>query len=203
MIAHLSGRVTAVGPTWVVLDVGGFGVKALCPPATAAAVHLDQPATLHTSLVVREDSLTLYGFAEVAERDCFELVQAVSGVGPKVAQAIISVLSPDALRAAVVTEDLLTLCRVPGIGRKGAQRLVIELKDKVAGLAGPGAAEPAPVVPGTPVWREQVAGGLEGLGWSAKEATAACDRVAVMVDDDPAVSVATLMRAALRSLAKQ
>ena len=203
MTAHLTGTATAVGPTWVVLDLGGLGVKALCTPATAAAVRLDQPTTLQTSLVVREDSLTLYGFADADERDLFELVQSASGVGPKLAQALVSVLSPDDLRTAIAQEDLVTLTKVPGIGRKGAQKLVIELKDKVFALG----AVATPASPSTSAsaaaWREQVQGGLEGLGWSARDAEAACDRVAPMVDEDPDVSVAVLMRAALQSLAKK
>ena len=198
MISRLSGIVIGVGATWVVLDLNGFGVKALCTPATASAVRLGQPATLATSLVVREDSLTLYGFAEADERDCFELVQSASGIGPKIAQAVVSVLSPDALRAAIAAENIAALTKVPGIGIKGAQRLVIELKDKIHTLAatGPGAATPQPD------WRDQVKGGLEGLGWSSRDADKACDSVAALVDADPSTSVAVLMRAALRSLAK-
>lgn len=199
MISRLSGIVIGVGATWVVLDLNGFGVKALCTPATASAARLGQPATLATSLVVREDSLTLYGFAEADERDCFELVQSASGIGPKIAQAVVSVLSPDALRAAIAAENIAALTKVPGIGIKGAQRLVIELKDKIhtlAAITGPGAATPQPD------WRDQVKGGLEGLGWSSRDADKACDSVAALVDADPSTSVAVLMRAALRSLAK-
>ena len=105
MIAQLSGTVVAAGPTWVVVDLNGFGLRAQCTPATASAVRIGQPATLATSLVVREDSLTLYGFADADERDCFELVQSASGIGPKIAQAVVSVLSPDALRAAIAAEN--------------------------------------------------------------------------------------------------
>ncbi|GAA0345995.1 Holliday junction branch migration protein RuvA [Micropruina glycogenica] len=199
MIAQLTGTVIAAGATHVVLDVNGFGVKALCTPATAAAVRLGQPATLATSLVVREDSLTLYGFTEADERDCFELVQSASGIGPKIAQAVVSVLSPDALRAAIAAENIAALTKVPGIGVKGAQRLVIELKDKINALA---ATSGLPATTEAPDWREQVKGGLEGLGWSARDADRACDNVAGMVETDPATPVAVLMRAALRSLAK-
>ena len=199
MIAQLSGTVIAAGATWVVLDLQGFGVKALCTPATAAAVRVGQPATLATSLVVREDSLTLYGFADADERDCFELVQSASGIGPKIAQAVVSVLSPDALRAAVAAENIPALTKVPGIGVKGAQRLVIELKDKINTLA----ATSTPSSPAAPTaWRDQVKGGLEGLGWSSRDAERACDNVAGLVEDDPTTPVAVLMRAALRSLAK-
>ncbi len=199
MIAQLSGTVVAAGPTWVVLDLNGFGVKALCSPSTVTAVRLGQPATRATSLVVREDSLTLYGFAEADERDCFELVQSASGIGPKIAQAVVSVLTPEALRAAIATENIAALTKVPGIGVKGAQRLVIELKGKIntlGAVSGP-SQQPVPMV-----WRDQVKGGLEGLGWSSRDAERACDNVESLVEADPSTPVAVLMRAALRSLAK-
>ena len=201
MISHLTGVVSSIGATHVVIDVGGFGVHALCTPATTARVRLNQPATVHTSLVVREDSLTLYAFADAAERDCFELAQSASGVGPKLAQALVSVLSPDEFRTAVLQENLVTLCRVPGIGRKGAQKLVIELKDKVAALGVPAGMTTAGSVGGD-AWREQVSEGLQGLGWSAREADQACENVAALADE-PGVTVATLMRAALASLARR
>lgn len=198
MISQLTGTVIAAGPTWIVLDLSGFGLKALCTPATASAVRLGQVTTVHTSLVVREDSLTLYAFAEADERDCFELVQTASGVGPKLAQAVVSVLSPEDLRAAIASENIRALTQVPGIGVKGAQRLVIELKDKVGRLAVISSTAQA----SAPTWREQVSGGLEGLGWSTRDAEAACDKVAPLAEADPATPVAVLMRAALRTLAK-
>ena len=199
MISELTGTVIAVGTTWVVLDLAGFGVKALCTPATASAVRLGQAARLATSLIVREDSLTLYAFADDAERDCFDLVQSVAGIGPKTAQAVVSVLAPDALRAAIAANNLAALTKVPGIGIKGAQRLVLELRDKVPVLAATSRAAPATPSAG---WRDQVKAGLEGLGWPARDADKACDAVAPLVEDDPDVAVAVLMRAALRSLAK-
>ncbi len=201
MIAHLSGTVTAAGPTWLIIDVGGIGIRALCPPATAAAVRVGERSTLITSLVVREDSLTLYGFSDEDERDAFELVQTASGVGPKLAQAIVSVLNPQQLRTAIQTENLAALCAVPGIGRKGAQKLVIELKDRIQLLAVDATAE-APTGHAAPVWREQVGEGLQGLGWSGKDAEAACDRVAAAHPDAEEMPVAQLMRTALASLAR-
>ena len=198
MIAQLTGVVAQVGPTSAVIEVGGFGVQAVCSPNTVAGLRLGQRATLATSLVVREDSLTLYGFASADEREFFELLLTATGVGPKLAQAALAVLSPDELRRAIATENLLQLCKVPGIGRKGAQRMVIELKDKVntVGQADEpvAAAGPAPAA-----WRGQVSQGLQGLGWSAKDADAACDDVAHLTRDDPQVNVAVLMRAALQS----
>jgi len=176
------------------------GLRLLCAPSTCAGLRPGQEATLATSLVVREDSLTLYGFADDSGREMFELVQSATGVGPKLALAIVSVLTPGDFRTAIATENLATLSSVPGIGRRGAQRLVIELKDKVAALA---ATDPVGLAtPVAPLWREQVRLGLEGLGWSARDAEAACDRVQPLADDDPTLGVAPLMRAALRTLAK-
>lgn len=204
MISRLTGPVVAVGATHVVIDCAGFGMLALCPPATAAAVRPGEIATLHTTLIVREDSLTLYGFLDEQDRAAFEVVQSVTGIGPKIAQAVVSVMSADDLRNAILTENLTALCAVPGIGRKGAQRMVLELKDKVLRL-GEGGATPSgsvPAVPETPEWREQVASGLQGLGWSQRDAEAACDRISPLADEDPQIGVAALMKAALRSLAK-
>ncbi len=198
MISQIAGTVVHAGATSVVVDVNGMGLRALCTPATAAAQHVGAATTLHTSLIVREDSLTLYGFADADERDCFELVQSVSGVGPRIAQAVVSVMSPDDLRRAVSTGDVKALTRVPGIGQKGAQRMVLELKDKVGAVSDSG----APLTSALALWREQVAEGLMNLGWSAKDADAACERVAPLADTDPQPGLAVLMRAALRTLAK-
>lgn len=203
MIDRLTGTVTAVGGTWVVLDLSGFGVRALCTPATVAAVRVGESATLHTSLVVREDSLTLYGFSDADERDAFELVQSASGIGPKIAQAVVSVLPPDDLRAAISQGDIAALTRVPGIGPKGAQKMVIELKDKVNALGAiPNLGGSRPSLPQPGDWREQVASGLESLGWGSKDAAAAVDRVAHLREADETIGIGELMRAALRSLAK-
>ncbi len=201
MIAQVEGTVGAIGATWLVVMVGGVGLQASSTPATIAAARLGEPVVLHTSLVVREDSLTLYGFASSDERDAFELVQTASGIGPKIAAAVVSVLSPDELRSAIVREDLKTLTKVPGIGHKGAQKMVIELKDKVNAL---GAVKglPATGTAGASGWWEQVKAGLESLGWSSRDAEAACDRVKPLAESDPHPGVGELMRAALRTLAK-
>ena len=201
MIASVSGSVLAVGPTSAVVEVGGFGVLALCSPNTVAGLRVGQRTTLATALVVREDSLTLYGFASADEREFFELLLTATGVGPKLAQAALAVLSPDDLRQAIATENLVVLCKVPGIGRKGAQRIVLELKDKINAVALTGQPVPAGVAPSG--WRDQVAQGLQGLGWSARDADAACDEVEHLVADDPEVGVAVLMRAALQTLARR
>lgn len=202
MIAQLTGSVTAVGGTWVVLDLSGFGVRALCTPATVASVRMGERATLHTSLVVREDSFTLYGFADADERDAFELVQSASGIGPKIAQAVVSVLPPDELRVAISQGNVAAITRVPGIGPKGAQKMIIELKDKVNALGATPDLGARPVGTSGDGWRDQVASGLESLGWSARDAAAATDKVAPLREADPGVGIGELMRAALRSLAR-
>jgi len=201
VIASLTGTVAQVGPTSAVVEVGGLGIVALCSPNTVAGLRVGQRATLATSLVVREDSLTLYGFASADEREFFELLLTATGVGPKLAQAALAVLPPDQLRTAIATENLVQLMKVPGVGRKGAQRMVIELKDKInaVGLS----AEPHAVVGAQPAWRDQVTQGLIGLGWSAKDADGACTEVEPMVREDAEVGVAALMRAALQTLARQ
>lgn len=194
MIASLRGNVSAITLNSVVLDVGGVGYLAHCTPSTIASLRMGQEARLATSLVVREDSMTVYGFADEDERDMFELVQTASGVGPKVAQAMLAVLDPDRLRAAITQGDLATLTSVPGIGRKGAERIVVELKDRV-GLA----TRTAPT--GAPAWREQVHEALLGLGWSARDAEKAVDTVAADLGDDTP-DVSTILRDALRTLAR-
>jgi Holliday junction DNA helicase RuvA len=207
MIAYVRGQVAAVSGTEVVIDVGGIGLTLHCTPATTAATRVGTDTTLAASLVVREDSLTLYGFSDTDERVVFELLQTASGVGPRLAQAMLAVHSPDALRRAVATEDLVALTKVPGIGKKGAQRIVIELKDKLgaplAAVGGPNGRDAWSTTTAADAWREQVHAALLGLGWGAKDADAAVDQVAPMVDDgaDPA-DVPTLLKAALRTLAK-
>jgi Holliday junction DNA helicase RuvA len=150
-------------------------------------------------MVVREDSLTLYGFADDDEKSLFELLQTASGVGPRLAQAALAVLSPDQLRQAVAREDLAMLMKVPGVGKKVAQRLVLELKDKIGA--------PSKMVTGRPLqateaWREQVHAGLVGLGWSARDAEDAVIAVSPLAADSAEPSVPDLLRAALRALSK-
>jgi Holliday junction DNA helicase RuvA len=201
MIASVSGRVLSLGPTSAVVEVGGLGVLALCSPNTVASLRVGELATLATSLIVREDSLTLFGFATGDEREFFELLLTATGVGPKLAQAALAVLTPEELRQAIATENLLQLCKVPGVGRKGAQRIVIELKDKInaVGLAEPELNAP----PAANAWRDQVTSGLQGLGWSAKDAEAACAEVDYLAREEPELSVAALMKAALQTLARK
>ena len=196
MIAFVRGQVAGITLTSAVLEVGGVGLELMCTPGTLAGLRAGHSATLSTSMVVREDSMTLFGFADEDEKGIFELVQTASGVGPKVAQAMVAVLSPDDVRRAINTDDVKTLTRVPGIGQKGAQRIILELKDRIGPPTG---TTPAPATAGEP-WRDQVHQGLVGLGWSAKDAEKAVDAVAPEAGAAP--DVATLLRAALRTLSK-
>ncbi|MBU4215801.1 MAG: Holliday junction branch migration protein RuvA [Actinobacteria bacterium] len=195
MIASVQGTVESVRLDAVVVEVGGVGLLVQATPTTLAGLRVGGTARLATSLVVREDALTLFGFADADEREVFELVQTVSGVGPRLAMAMLAVHSPDALRRAVAQEDLAALKRVPGIGHKGAQRIVLELKDR---LGPPTSA--APAVPADD-GRAQVVDALIGLGWSSK---AAEDAVARVLDDsvEPVTpqEVPGVLRAALRTL---
>ncbi|MDO8107820.1 Holliday junction branch migration protein RuvA [Isoptericola sp. b441] len=193
MIATVSGRVAALRLDAAVIEVGGLGLLVQATPATLATLRHGEPARLATSMVVREDSLTLFGFADDDERDVFEQVQTVSGIGPRLALAMLAVHSPEALRAAVAGEDLAALQRVPGIGRKGAQRLVLELADRL-GPPGP-ATVPEPARQDR---RGEVVEALVGLGWPQKVAQLAVDTA--VPDSEPVTDVAGVLRAALRGL---
>ncbi len=198
MIAFVRGEVAALTLTSAVLEVGGVGLELMCTPGTLATLKLGQVATLPTSMVVREDSLTVFGFLDDDEKQIFELVQTASGVGPKVAQAMVAVLSPDDVRIAVAGEDVKTLTRVPGIGQKGAQRIILELKDRIGVPTG---ARPLGHRPAAgAVWRDQVHQGLVGLGWSTKEAEQAVEAVSPDAGQHP--DVPALLRSALRTLSR-
>jgi holliday junction DNA helicase RuvA len=205
VIAHLRGIVAGITPDGAIIEVGGVGMRLQCTPGTLAGLTMGEQAQVSTSLVVREDSLTLFGFATDDERNVFELMQTASGVGPRLALAMLAVHSPDGLRRAVSTEDLNALTMVPGVGKKGAQRIVLEMKDRLGppGDGGEG-------LPGTrsgqraPSWRDQVQSGLVNLGWPARDADQA---IAALEEDGTIggdmVDVATALRAALRKLSKQ
>ncbi|WP_418063225.1 Holliday junction branch migration protein RuvA [Pimelobacter simplex] len=197
MIAFVRGQVAALSLTSAVVEVGGVGLELMCTPGTLAQLRTGAQATLPTSMVVREDSLTLYGFADEDEKVLFELVQTASGVGPKLAQAILAVLSPDGVRTAIAGDDVKTLTKVPGIGQKGAQRIILELKDRIGAPTGGSAVSARP---SADAWRDQVHQGLVGLGYNAKDAEKAVDAVAPDAGDAP--DVGALLRAALRSLSK-
>jgi Holliday junction DNA helicase RuvA len=218
MISHLAGTVTTIAPEGAVIEVGGVGLLVQCTPGTLATLRPGEPARVATSLVVREDALTLFGFVTDDERDVFVLLQTASGVGPRLALAMLAVFTPDALRRAVLSEDVAALTRVPGIGRKGAQRIVLELAGR---LGAPGSGSPgdggavATVRPVGPApWREQVRAGLVNLGWQARDADQAiaavetdmADAAAADGEDGAAAAqspdAAAMLRAALRKLSR-
>jgi holliday junction DNA helicase RuvA len=214
VIASVNGRVAAVSPDGAVVEVGGVGLAVQCTPGTIARLQVGQQARLSTSLVVREDSLTLYGFADDDERQLFELLQTANGVGPRLAQAVLAIHPPREVRRAVTMGDLKALMQVPGIGKKGAERLVLELRDRLGAptgdtsLDGPAGALPAGAVPITPValWRDQLTSALVGLGWSSREAETALSALEPVAQEQLAgtgrVEVAVLLRQALQLLGR-
>ncbi|MEU9983671.1 Holliday junction branch migration protein RuvA [Streptomyces sp. NPDC050856] len=200
MIAFVSGPVAALAPTTAVIEVGGIGMAVQCAPNTLSGLRVGQEARLATSLVVREDSLTLYGFADDDERQVFELLQTASGVGPRLAQAMLAVHSPDALRAAVASGDEKALTAVPGIGKKGAQKLLLELKDRLGEPAGAHiGGQGAKAAPAS--WRDQLHAALIGLGYATREAEEAVAAVAPRAEaagGEP--QIGQLLKAALQTL---
>lgn len=204
MIASLTGTVAHVGLDRAVVDVGGVGYLVHATPTTLAGLRVGETAGVATSMVVREDSMTLYGFGDPDERDVFEVVQTVSGVGPRLALAMLAVHTPDALRRAVAGEDLAALTRVPGIGKKGAQRIVLELADRLGPPSGAlaGAVEASPAETAAGDHSERVVEALAGLGWPAKQADDAVAKVLAEAGTDAVAAdeVATTLRSALRLL---
>ena len=205
MIAFVRGTVAALNLTSAVIEVGGVGLEVQCTPNTLAELRRGSEATLPTSMVVREDSLTLFGFADDDEKQMFELVQTASGVGPKLAQAMLAVHSPEAIRRAVASDDVKTLTAVPGIGQKGAQRIILELRDRI-GAPGSASQGTSPASSREHAWQSQVHGGLVGLGWSGKEADKAVAEVAPeaeqMLGQGDQPDMARLLRLALQTLSK-
>jgi len=201
MIAFVRGRVAQIDLSSAVVEVGGVGLQVMCTPRTLADLRLGQEATLPTSMVVREDSLTLFGFAEEDEKQTFEMLLTASGVGPKLAQAMLAVHAPDELRRAVASDDVKTLTRVPGIGQKGAQRIILELKDRIGSPVGASTSRGGPLTP-TAAGESQVQTGLVGLGWSAREAERAVASVTSHAETMPEPDVARLLRLALQTLSK-
>jgi len=198
VIASVRGEVLSVELDHAVVEVGGVGLAVHAVPATLATLRRGDHARLATSLVVREDSLTLYGFADGAARELFVLLQTVSGVGPRLALAMLAVLEPDTLRTALAEGDLTVLTRVPGIGRKGAERLVVELRDKV-GVRAPAASGPA--ANGASAVRTQVTEALAGLGFPARQAEQAVETVLAEVDQET-TDTSQVLRSALTRLGR-
>lgn len=131
MIASIQGMVAATGKDYAVITAGGIGYKVFVPFPTLERLHTENEAYLHTTMIVREDSMTLYGFATTTERDVYDILISISGIGPKTGLAIMSTLTLDSLKNAVVADRAEILTRVPGIGNKSAQKILIELKDKL------------------------------------------------------------------------
>ena len=206
MISFVEGEVVSIAPEGAVVLVGGVGLLVHCNPDTLAELTLGQPARLHTTLIVREDSLTLYGFGSEDEKVVFEVAQTASGVGPRVAMAMLATHRPNTLRTVFATQDLKALTLVPGIGPKGAQKLLIELKGR---LGDPTDKVPAgrggePAAPGVTPWRGQLLEALTGLGWTTRDAEGALNDVEPLAAEAEAAGqtpqLPVLLRAALRSM---
>lgn len=197
MISRVRGQVLSIGLDHVVIEVGGVGLAITATPATLATLRTGEEAILETTLVVREDSLTLFGFADPQARELFGLLQTVSGIGPRIAMATLAVLDPNQLRAALGEGSVSVLTQVPGIGRKGAERLIVELRDKVGALA---AVTAETVTGGNGQVRGSVVEALTGLGFAVKQAEQAVDGV---LADHAGADTATVLRKALATLGRK
>ncbi|MEU1544218.1 MULTISPECIES: Holliday junction branch migration protein RuvA [Nocardia] len=198
MIASVRGEVLEIALDHAVIEAAGVGYRLNATPSTLAGLTRGEETRLYTAMIVREDSMTLYGFADTEARDLFGLLQTVSGVGPRLAMAVLAVLEPEALRKALAESNVAALTRVPGIGKRGAERMVVELRDKVNLVpvpSGPPGSTPAAA---TPV-RDQVTEALVGLGFAAKQAEQAIDAV---LAEQPGVDTSAALRAALGLLGK-
>ncbi|SPT54089.1 Holliday junction ATP-dependent DNA helicase RuvA [Actinomyces bovis] len=202
MISSLRGQVIDLSLTAAVIETGGAGLRVLATPTTLASLRVGQETLLYTELIVREDSMTLYGFADADERDCFQVLLGAKGVGAKLALAMLAVHTPDALRRAIASQDVAALKRVPGLGPKGAQRVIIDVGDKLGPVQGGGlpvssAAEPtsSPVSASNP----DVVAALVQLGWNEAAATQAVAAVEAGLGGEN-MSIPELLRAALRWL---
>ncbi|WP_019147927.1 Holliday junction branch migration protein RuvA [Timonella senegalensis] len=199
MIASLTGTVTVVRLNSVVLDVGGVGYLVYATPNTLATLRSGEQASLATYLVVREDSMTLYGFGDPDDREVFEIVQTVSGVGPRLALAMLAVHSANDIRMAVINQDVKALTRVPGVGPKVAQRILLELAGKMAApVIVQGKGGPVPVAQTDE--RSQVIEALVSLGWNAKAAEDAVETV--LKDKGESIVVSAAVPSTLRSALK-
>ena len=193
MISILSGEVLDARIDSLVINVGGVGLHVICSPDTIASAKVGQRITIHTSLIVREDSLTLFGFLSQDNRDLFEIIQGVSGFGPKLAFTVLATLPGDDLRRAIQNEDIARLTKTPGVGSKGAARLVLELKDRIGRVTGDNRPSTTPRV------LDEVEQAVIGLGWSARDAS----RVIATLAEDSETDMddrSTLLRKALQIL---
>lgn len=197
MISSLRGQVASIGLDHAVVEVGGVGFAVQATPTTLAGLRRGEETSLATALIVREDSLTLFGFADADARGLFGLLMTVSGIGPRLALATLAVLEPDKLRAALSEGNITVLTQVPGIGRKGAERLIIELRDKVGTLP---AADGSPATSGVEEVRTQVTEALLGLGFPLKQAEQTVESV---LADDAAQTTPTVLRRSLAALGRK
>lgn len=196
MISSLDGTVSYVGLNSVVVDVNGFGMLVQATPQTLSGLRVGQRASLATALIVREDSMTLFGFADAEQREVFETLIGVSGVGPRLGLAVLAVYPPEAIRLAASSGDDKAFSKVPGIGPKGARRIVLELADKLI----PRDSTPAAAAP---AWRTQVLEAMTGLGWTEKDAVVAIDATVEEAPDIAATGdVGQLLRLTLRRLGR-
>lgn len=207
MIASVTGRLASTGLDWVVVEVGGIGMRLSVTPGTVSDLVSrsrsssdsgsgsssgSEPVCLSTSLIVREDALTLYGFGSDRERETFEVLLSVSGIGPRIALAALSVLSPEELSEAISSEDLAVLQRIPGIGKKSAQRMVLEIGGKLSSFAAAGSVSEA--APSPSAHREEVEAALEQLGWTKAIAAKTLDQLEGDFTDASSLLRAALMR---------
>ena len=193
MIATLTGTISAITTSSVVIDVNGVGYLIHITPRSSAGLVAGNRVSLFTQLVVREDSMTLYGFESLQAKEVFELLQSVSGIGPKVALSALSIYDPQELFSAITTENASAIERIPGLGKKGAQRVILELKEKIPSFTQVSSASDTAIAP----WRDQVLMALVGLGFTAKDAAARIEIVAQEITDPSSREVAELLRAAL------
>jgi Holliday junction DNA helicase RuvA len=191
MISSISGSVKSTSINSLVVEVGGVGLLLQVPIRIAAKMQVGERVSFHTYLIVREDALTLYGFTEIVDRDFFELLLSVTGIGPKVAQSILANSDAASIANAIITSNLKSLEAVPGLGKKGAQRLVLELKDKATAFASGKSGSDLTI-------SNQVENALQGLGYSNKEAIAMLNQV--MKDEKiDGLSVGQVLKLALKS----
>lgn len=199
MIAFVRGSVVSIGSDSLVVDVGPIGMTVTVTPATALSVRIGEHVQLITSMVIREDSWTVYGFLDADEKSVFELVQTVNGIGPRIALAVLAAMSPDDLRRAIASEDSKALTKVSGLGSKGAQRVILELRDRIGAPSGAVGSGSAPISG----WQSSVHAGLTSLGWSGREADTAIAEITPLADEQlvaGAADIPVLLKAALRSL---
>lgn len=205
MITSVRGTCLSVTTEAAVIEVGGIGLVLTCTPAALARLVIGQEARLDAALVIREDAWTLFGFDDLTERVLFERLQSVTGVGPRMAVTAVGTLGASELVRALGAGDILTLTAISGVGRKTAERMVLELRDKVADLAVADAASAPSDTPAATtgaLWQRQVADGLVGLGWHNRDAEAAVRAVAAELSDEDAakLTVSALLRRALTKL---